>query len=197
MSHHVVVPRTNRLIWLLAFTLVSAGSLTAHALGFRLVAGEGDARLLAATGHAYLPSLPEVLLAAGACALVLVCAIAAGAARGGRRGLAPPTVAALAAPIAFTLQEHAERLASGHDVWATAVAPTFLVGLALQLPFALIGLWLAQRLTVCAIAAGEVLQRAARSLPAGPRTICSTAGPLTPRVEHGAPAMRRGPPLAT
>ena len=191
------VPRTNRLVWLLAFTLVSAGSLTAHALGFRLIAGAGDAKLLASTGHAYLPGLADVLAAAAACALVLACAIAIGAARSGRRGLAPPTVAALAAPLAFTLQEHVERLAAGQEVWATALAPTFLVGLGLQLPFALLGLWLARRLTVLALVVGGALRRAAAPRPARPRTIPSTAGRLPPQRAHGAPSMRRGPPLGT
>ena len=191
------MPRTNRLVWLLAFTLVSAGSLTAHALGYRLVAGGGDAELLVATGHAYLPALPQVVAAAAACALVLACAIAAGAARNGRRGLAPPTVAALAAPLAYTLQEHVERLAAGQDGWATALAPTFLVGLALQLPFALLGLWLARRLTVLALAVGSALRRPAAPPPARPRAIASTAETLAPRLAHGAHAMRRGPPLGT
>ena len=185
---------TNRLIRLLALTLVSAGSLTAHGLGFRLVAGDRDAKLLAATGHAYLPSLTDVLLAAAACALVLLCAIGASAARGGRRALAPPTIAALAAPVAFAVQEHVERVAAGQDAWLTALAPTFLVGLALQLPFALVGLWLARRLTAVALAVGKVLRHVAHPLRARPCTIASTACELAPRPTHGAPAMRRGPP---
>ena len=120
-----------------------------------------------------------------------------GVARGGRRGLAPPTIAALAAPVAFAVQEHVERVAAGQDAWLTALAPTFLVGLALQLPFALVGLWLARRLTAVALALGEVLRHVAHPRRARPCTIASTACELAPRLTHGAPAMRRGPPRGT
>lgn len=188
--------QTNRLIWLLAISLVSAGSLTAHALGFRIAGAGHEQALLDRTGHAYLPALPDLLLASGVCALVLALAIALSAARRALRGsLAPPAVAAAAAPLAFALQEHLERLLAGQNAIATSLEPAFLVGLALQLPFALVGLWLARRLTGLALAIATVLQAPRRSRPR-PSTIRLAVVAVVTSHRFGSAEMPRGPPLA-
>jgi hypothetical protein len=61
-------------------------------------------------------------------------------------------------PLAFTVQEHAERLLySGHMPWTTVLAPNFLLGLAFQLPFSLAALLLAWALDTAAHALGQAL----------------------------------------
>jgi hypothetical protein len=99
---------------------------------------------------------------------------------------------ALVPLVGFALQEQLERLASGAPL--EPLAPTFLVGLALQLPFALAAVVLARRLARTA----ESFGRAAAASP--PRGKPRAARPRPPR---GSPALRpslalahpkRGPP---
>ena len=61
-------------------------------------------------------------------------------------------------PLAFVVQEHLERfLYSGDVPWTTALEPSFLLGLALQLPFALAALLVAWLLDSVAHALGRAL----------------------------------------
>ena len=54
------------LAWLVAVPLMTAGSLTAHALAYRIVEPDSATRgdLLAKSGHGYLASAPLLLRAA-------------------------------------------------------------------------------------------------------------------------------------
>jgi hypothetical protein len=152
------------LAWLLALPLMTAGSLVAHGLAYRIVAPQPDVRLdlLDRTGHAYLEAAPFVL---GICLALLLAGIAAQVARALRRGSrsAPAAWPLAALPLlGFVLQEHLERLAATGDVPLAAVSePTFLVGLALQLPFALAALVAARILGRAAEAVGRALATAA------------------------------------
>jgi hypothetical protein len=111
--------------------------LTAHQLAYRFVTPDPDARVreLQESGHGYLQHLPllaGVLVAALVAGLInrlLLCV---------RGRVSPWTFFAL--PLAgFALQEHLERLVhDGSFPLAAALQPTFLVGLLLQLPFALL-----------------------------------------------------------
>lgn len=125
---------------LLALPLAVLGSLTAHDLGYRIVAGHDHGHVLAATGHGYLEHAWPVVGA-------LLALLAAGVAVGllGRRGPAAPALAVGLVPIlGFVLQEHVERLVqTGSFPTGTALEPTFVAGLVLQLPFALLALRLA------------------------------------------------------
>jgi hypothetical protein len=118
--------------------LVVFGMEAAHALAYRLVYPQLHARVLLATGHAYLAWLPLVLGVLGALALAALVAAGADAARGRSPGELPAWAFAVVPPAAFVLQEVLElSLHLGTFGWRAVLAPTFLPGLALQLPLAL------------------------------------------------------------
>jgi hypothetical protein len=104
--------------WLVAIPFMALGCLAAHSVAYHLV----DAR---EERHGYLAFAPLVLGVLGALAVV-------GAIRRGRAR--SPFLFGLLPPLAFVAQEHIERLE------LVATEPAFLVGLALQLPFALAAL---------------------------------------------------------
>ena len=86
----------------------------------------------------------------------------------GRHGssLAPSRVFALLPAAGFVVQEHLEHfLASDSVPYELALEPTFITGLALQLPFALGALLLAGGLSALGYRFGRLL---ARAIPAGP-----------------------------
>jgi hypothetical protein len=104
--------------WLVSLPFMAAGCLAAHSLAYHLTSAS-DA------GHGYLTFAPLIVGLLAAVAVV-------GVLRRGR-SRSPLWFAALP-PLAFVVQEHAERLE------LVATEPAFLVGLLLQLPFALAAL---------------------------------------------------------
>ena len=155
-------------VWLLTVSLAVAGSQVAHVLTYRLVAPNADQRahLLADTGHAYMANLP---LGLALCTVVALLALV-GQARGVRAGRASGLAAwhfALIAPLAFCCQEHFERLLhDGSFPWDAVLQRTFLVGLLLQLPFALAAYLVARLLLQAAEAVTALLRRpVGRRLP--------------------------------
>jgi hypothetical protein len=119
------------LAWAITLPLAAAGVLCAHSVAYAAL-GEplGGA-------HAYLEHAPQflaVLVSVALAALVFET-------RGATRPVWPFAAFALAA---FAAQEHAERLVHTGDLPWLATRPVFLLGLALQLPFALAA-WLAAR----------------------------------------------------
>lgn len=121
--------------WLVSIPFMAAGCLAAHALAYHLVSNPRER-------HGYLAFAPLFLGVLGGLAIV-------GAFRRGRTH--SPVLFALLPPLAFTVQEHAERLQ------LVATEPAFLVGLALQLPFALAALVAARAFTGLAELVAEVL----------------------------------------
>jgi hypothetical protein len=122
------------LAWFLVTPLAAAGVLAAHALAYRLTGAEAGAL------HAYLDHAPQVLAVLASLGLVGL----AVQERGGR----PPVYAfAFLAPIGFACQEHFERLVHTGDLPWLVTTPTFLVGLLLQVPVALLCMWVARRVT--------------------------------------------------
>ena len=182
-----------RFAWLLSLPVAIAGCLAAHALAYLIAVPDPHARatLLERTGHGYLAHLP-VLAAAG---LSLALAATLSHAVRGRVGARPcPWFFALLPPLAFVLQEHLERLLAGGALpLETALHPTFLIGLALQLPFAL----LAYALVAAVLRAAEAL---ALLLVRPPRLRVRAAAALPPAFTAPRPATRalataqRGPP---
>jgi hypothetical protein len=186
---------------LLAAPLVVAGTEGAHWLAFRLVTPDAHARAhqLQETGHGYLAhaipllALLAFLFAAGA--LLRVAAAARGSTQA-RFGILP---FAVVPPLAFLLQEAIERLSQGEAMTALLAEPVVLIGLAAQLPVAVLTWILARCVTRGADTLGAVLGRMAT--PRAPRLEC--AAPvwidiLPPRV----PALAlnragRAPPVAT
>jgi hypothetical protein len=146
--------------WVLALPLAVASWLGAHCFAYWLIppGAEHHMGVHAEHGHAWLGYTPA--LAVWGVALVLagvVLSLAAGVR--GRRPSGPPVrLFAFLPPFAFTVQEHAERLiGSGAVHYDLALEPTFLVGLALQLPFALAALLLTRALYAIGFGLGRAL----------------------------------------
>jgi hypothetical protein len=147
----------RRLNWLVALPLMLAGTQVAHALAYRLVYPQAHAHLVQ-TGHGYLGWLPLVFGVTGALAVVGLAAAVADAARGRHTRELPAAAFALLPPTAFAVQELVElSLHTGTFGWRAFLAPTFLPGLALQLPFAVAAFVLARLLLRAAVEFGRAL----------------------------------------
>jgi hypothetical protein len=174
--------------------VVLAGCLAAHALAYVLAEPDAHDRrdLLAASGHGYLDGVPIFL--AGGLAVLLAGAFWH-ALRGRRQSRPSPWIFAALPLIAFTVQEHAERLAhTGAVPLAAVLEPTFVTGLLLQIPFALLA-WV---LTRAILRAAETLSRWLRtsSLPRAGAVVQPVPGRLPPRVAPLAFGVsQRGPPV--
>ncbi len=189
----------RRLAWLSTVPLLITGLLAGHALGYRLAVPDAHARTdaLAHSGHGYLGYAP---LALTVCLGLLLVALALRALAGFRgvpsRPAASPALVLLP-PLAFAVQEHLERLVhTGLVSWTTALQPSFLLGLALQLPFALAALLIARALESVAYAVGQAL---AAAVPlTRPRSLVPSSA-LVRAVPHPAGLARgygeRAPPL--
>lgn len=153
--------RGHRSAWLIPLPLAVASWLGAHCLAYRLVGpADGHMGLHADHGHAYLGYTPALfvwglaLVAAG----LLLCV--GDGLRGHRRAPPPVALFVVLPPAGFVLQEHLERLAAtGGIPHELVLEPTFVVGLALQLPFAVAALLLAHALNAIGFAFGRVLAR--------------------------------------
>jgi hypothetical protein len=124
------------------------GSQLAHALAYRIAYPQAHVRVLhmLATGHSYFTRLPLLLAAAAACLLASLVVTAVDAARARPVRALPAWAFALLPPLAFALQELLElSLHTGAFAWRAALAPTFLPGLLLQLPCAVL-MYVAARL---------------------------------------------------
>jgi hypothetical protein len=172
---------------LVTIPIAGTGLLAAHALAYRLTTASAhdEHRLLDATGHAYLENGRMILVAAGAALLAagLVLTARTGAARTARL----PASLAAAPPLAFALQEHLERLTHDGTFPADLVTDrTFLLGLALQIPFALLAHAIARLLVRAADRLGVVLRSPVRLTP--------TSAPAA--LPPGSPDRRVTAPLA-
>jgi hypothetical protein len=180
--------QNRRLPWLLSLPLMAAGCLGAHSAAYRLVESSTPEE-----AHGYLALAP--LLIAIAAAIGMVAALRSVLAEKTRGG-APIYAFALLPPLAFTLQEHLERaFHDGTGALETGLEPTFLLGLALQLPFALCSLAVARSLFHVAEAAGTLLCR--RPALRRPRSIVLRVPLLVdlPRVSAlASPHAGRAPP---
>jgi hypothetical protein len=161
-----------------------AGCLAAHIVAYALASPSAGAHV----SHGYLQHLP---LVAGA-ALAVVLGAALRYALRGRAGTRPPAwLFAALPPAAFALQEHLERLAAPALLLGD---PTFLLGLALQLPFGLLAWLLVRAILRVADALRALLARPPRLEHAAPRRpACRSA---LPRRRFAAGAPHRGPPTA-
>jgi hypothetical protein len=154
----VVTGRTAA--WVVALPLVVTSWLGAHCLAYWLVSPGAEHRLgmHAEHGHAWLGYAPALAIW-GLTVVVAGLVLCVSAGLRGRRPVRPPLrLFTLLPPVGFTVQEHAERLiASGSIPHDLIVEPTFLLGLALQLPFALLALLLTCALYAAAFGLGSVL----------------------------------------
>jgi hypothetical protein len=131
---------------MLGLPLLVIGWLAAHAVTYELVVADPRerARALAASGHGYLDHAP--LLVAG-CAVVAAAGLLLHV-EGRRTGRIPAWAFAVVPVVAFAAQELLERrLHDGTVAWGIVAEPVFLVGLALQLPFAFVAALVGRALT--------------------------------------------------
>lgn len=169
----------------------AGGVLGAHALAYRIAGGGAEP-----ADHAYLTQLafPLTLLATLALA-----GLWTRAARGRGAGRVPAWPFATLPPLAFAVQEHLERLLPGGH-WPVHLLGqrVFLVGLALQLPFALLAWLLARGLAAAADAVGAVLARRnpPRLRPRSGPVRAPGSLPLRAPLLEGSRAAR-GPPAAS
>jgi hypothetical protein len=159
-----VTAARHRSAWLLSLGVAAAGALAAHGTAYRIAEPHDERRehLLEQTGHGYV----DPALAASLCAALVIVGFAGRMLAGAHRGDRPPLwLFALAPPVGFTLQEHAERML--HDgTFLVSLGPAFFVGLLLQLPFALVALFAARALLAAAGALARRLGSPPRLKPA-------------------------------
>lgn len=151
------------LTWLFALPLVLAGSQVAHVLAYRWVYPSSHVRLhaLLETGHSYMDQLPLVFGVGAAIAVVSLIAAVLDAARGRSLHRLPAWAFALLPMLTFVVQEILERsLHTGTFVWQAVESPTFLPGLALQVPFAVVAFVIARLLLRTARAVGRLIRGA-------------------------------------
>jgi hypothetical protein len=156
------------LAWLIAVPLMIAGSEVAHVLAYRWAYPSAPVRVheLLASGHGYMAWAPLVLGVGGAIAGLSLVMAAWDAAAGRAVRPLPTWIFALLPAVAYTLQEHLERLPHTSLVWQTAREPTFLRGILLQLPFGLVAYVTARLLLRAAVRLGRSLARVAPPRPA-------------------------------
>jgi hypothetical protein len=145
------------LTWLLLVPLALLGSEAAHTVDYWLVERDPGRRaaLLADTGHGYLDLLPAAIATCWAVVLLSLLGWALEGGRGRRAPVLPFAPFALLPPIAFAGRELIERASYGELQPGVLLEPVFLVGLAVQIPFAVI-----------AFLAGRALLHAATTLGA-------------------------------
>jgi hypothetical protein len=157
----------RHLAWLIAIPLSVIGTLAGHSVGYLAAVPDTQERahVLAASGHGYLDYAP---LAIGLCLAITVLgfvttllATVCGRPMVGR-GPQVKFVAAVA-PLAFVLQELIERYAhTGHVHLGLVTSAPFLLGLATQLPFALLAAAISFALATAAQRVGLALRAARR-----------------------------------
>jgi hypothetical protein len=152
----------RRAAWLISLPLAVAAWLGAHCFAYWLVSpgAEHQMGVHAEHGHAYLGYTPALVIWGLALVLAgLVLCVGEGV-RGSRPAGPPLWLFAILPPAGFAVQEHLERVLSTGGIPPDVVLePTFLVGLALQLPFALAALLLACGLRALGFGVGYAVSR--------------------------------------
>lgn len=186
----------RRALWLSPLPLVAAGSLAAHGLVYRLAAP-------AAHDHAQPVSHAPIAWYAcaalcGAIALVGLIAIAVWSVHRAAPVRPPYWLVALVPPLGFAAQEQIGRVFHTGAL-TTMPEASFVLGLLLQLPIALLALWLVRVVLTTAIAVicalgGEPRRRTARITTQRP--VWTALVPSLPALalgygERGPPALLR------
>jgi len=149
-----------RVAWVLSLGLMVMGALVAHAVAYGLVspAHHMGGHMPADEAHGYLGDLHLCLAICGAVAVLAASASLVGRLRAARGLLAPLWAFAVVPPLGFTIQEHLEHVfETGSFPNAAALDPAFLVGLLLQLPFALAAYFAGRAVLGLALALVETL----------------------------------------
>jgi hypothetical protein len=184
--------------WLLVLPMTASSLTVGHWLAYRLVVPDGHQReaALAQTGHAYLAYAPLVLALCFSLGAISLLRRAVAGYRG--HGQAPSLAASLALlpPLAFLVQEQLERLVHSSQ---PALTPPILVGVLLQIPIAIVAVYIARSLESLATRLGAAVATAppprlrispllpAPAPAAAPRRV---AGLALGYAERGPPARR-------
>jgi hypothetical protein len=200
--HHADVSR-RLTVWLVTLPLAVAGTQMAHAIAYRLAvpADHERAHQLGATGHGYLAHLPLAVAIGAVLVTYAFVAEVLHLTRSTKRIALRPQAwhFAIVAPALFVCQEHFERLFhDGTFPWGAMLAASFIVGLLLQLPFALAAYAFARLLLQAARTLGDRLARRRHRRLSSATFNWPTEGFIAPRL----PALAlgygsRGPPPAS
>lgn len=168
----------RHLAWPIALPLAVIGSLAGHSIGYRAAlpgAHERDS-VLASSGHGWLQYAPLIV---GLCSVAVVLAFAAAVMSRERSHHVQLKLVAAIPPLTFVAQEFLERyLHDGSVAWGFLLSLPFLLGLAAQVPFAL----LAGSVAYALGKAAERLSQALRSRTT-PRFAPVDFGPLPADVD--------------
>jgi hypothetical protein len=196
------MPTTRPLVWAASLSVCTAGWLIAHSLAYRLSASgdESSGALVERTGHGHLAFSPSLIaLSAAVLLLALAGAVVAGATR--RTRPAVPLAPYILLPLVdFAGHTVLESTRDGHvDSAGAALEPVFLVGLALQVPLALLAALLVRAALVWAEGLGRGLtprcglRPLAAAVAAPPRLLLGVEHrPSIPALASG--CAQRGPP---
>jgi hypothetical protein len=175
---------------------LGAGWVAAHGLSYTLLVPHADrGELLAQTGHGYFRPSDLLVL----CAIIATAGLVVVLVGGSALKLPKPKLLALLPPIGFVVQEHVERMVPNGAFPAHLVTePPFLLGLILQVPFALLALACAVLLVSAANRLGRALRAPARATPLETwrRTVLSPFLNLPRRAALAAGCSERGPPFS-
>ena len=165
----------RRLAWRLTLPLVAAGALSAHVLAYALASSDHH------SSSGVHTALTEWRVCVALCLALAVLAAVGYAvdALSGRRGLGAPVWAfALLPPAGFVIQEQLEHLFHHGGLSLTLVLePVFLLGLLLQVPFAVAAYVVARALVTVAVTLIRALGRERPRLAATPVAFRATPEP--------------------
>lgn len=181
--------------WFVSLPLSAIGLLLAHEFAWGFASHEHEAR----ASHGYLQYAALFTVLAVAAALVAATVHLVRAVATGDVAKAPSARVFAAVPLtAFVLQEHAEHVLRARELEISHFASTpFVVGLLLQLPFALAALFVARLILgfVGRLARAVRSQRAAAARESL-RIVIPLARELTPRPALATHSAGRAPPAS-
>jgi hypothetical protein len=183
----------HRVAWVVCLPLSAIGLVLAHELawGFSPHVHEGEA------GHGYFGYAALVAVLAAATALVAALVhLTRAVATGSSPTPYSPRAFAVLPLVAFLLQEHVEHVLRAQELEiAFFVSTPFVVGLALQLPFALLA-YVASRFVLGVVRhlARAVRAQRAPAARASLRLLVPLSATLAPRPAVATHGARRGPP---
>ncbi len=163
---------------MLVTPVAAAGVLAAHALAYRITGTPPG------PGHEYLAHVPQVVFVLASLALAGLAVQERSLSRFSAWWVAP------LAPLGFAAQEHVERFVHDGQVPFLLASPTFVLGLALQLPVALVCVVIVQRVL-------GALPAARRRRPPVPAAAWLPLGDFrrpVPRASYRPRATGRAPP---
>ena len=165
----------RRLAWGLTLPLVAAGALSAHVLAYTLVSSDHHS---GSSAHAALMHWQVCAALSLALAVLAAAGYAVDAFSGRGSRSAPIWAFALLPPAGFVLQEHLEHVLQHGALSSTlALEPVFLLGLLLQMPFAVAAYLVARAIVSVAVTLIRALAREHPRLAQTPPRFRVTAEP--------------------